>query len=100
MSTYQYVVTAHKPTNVTHSLTAHFTGADEYNLIVAKCTRIEIFLVTPEGLNPIFDVGIYGRITSMRKYRPKVRLVSRSLKWHSDDCSSSCRARARICFSW
>jgi DNA damage-binding protein 1 len=76
MSTYQYVVTAHKPTNVTHSLTAHFTAADDFNLIVAKCTRIEIFLITPEGLTPIFDVGIYGRITSMRKYRPKVRRLA------------------------
>ena len=40
--TMNYVVTAHRPTNVTHSLTAQFTGPTDMNLIIAKCTRIEV----------------------------------------------------------
>lgn len=47
---YNYVVTAHKPTAVTHSLVGHFTGANETNLVIAKCTRMEIHLLTPQGL--------------------------------------------------
>jgi len=33
---WNYVVTAHRPSNVTHALTAAFTGVDDLNLIVAK----------------------------------------------------------------
>ncbi|KAM0887190.1 hypothetical protein ACQ4PT_029232 [Festuca glaucescens] len=50
MSTWNYVVTAHKPTSVSHSCVGHFTGPQQLNLIVAKCTRIEIHLLTPQGL--------------------------------------------------
>ncbi|KAI8000281.1 DNA damage-binding protein 1 [Camellia lanceoleosa] len=62
MSIWNYVVTAHKPTNVTHSCVGNFTGPQELNLIIAKCTRIEIHLLTPQGLQPMLDVPIYGRI--------------------------------------
>ncbi|KAI8524591.1 hypothetical protein RHMOL_Rhmol13G0160800 [Rhododendron molle] len=50
MSIWNYVVTAHKPTNVTHSCVGNFTSSQELNLIVAKCTRIEIHLLSPQGL--------------------------------------------------
>ena len=68
---YQYVVTAQHPTNVTHSLTANFTAADELNLIIVKCTRIEIHSISSEGLIPEFDVGVYGRIATIDKFRPQ-----------------------------
>jgi hypothetical protein len=47
---YNYVVTAQKPTAVTHSLTAAFTGPDQLNLILIKSTRLEIHTMGPEGL--------------------------------------------------
>ncbi|MQL89144.1 hypothetical protein Taro_021716 [Colocasia esculenta] len=50
MSMWNYVVTAHKPTNVTHSCVGNFTSPQELNLIIAKCTRIEIHLLAPHGL--------------------------------------------------
>jgi DNA damage-binding protein 1 len=50
MSGWNYVVTAHKPTNVTHSCVGNFTNPQELNLIIAKCTRIEIHLLTAAGL--------------------------------------------------
>ncbi|KAL0310520.1 UNVERIFIED_CONTAM: DNA damage-binding protein 1 [Sesamum angustifolium] len=65
-----YVVTAHKPTNVTHSCVGNFTGPQELNLIVAKCTRIEIHLLTPQGLQAMLDVPIYGRIATLELFRP------------------------------
>ncbi|XP_076896669.1 DNA damage-binding protein 1-like [Bidens hawaiensis] len=69
MSTYNYVVTAHKPTNVTHSCVGNFTGPQELNLIIAKCTRIEIHLLTAHGLQPLLDVPIYGRIATLELFR-------------------------------
>ncbi|KAI7751098.1 LOW QUALITY PROTEIN: hypothetical protein M8C21_020503 [Ambrosia artemisiifolia] len=72
MSTYNYVVTAHKPTNVTHSCVGNFTGPQELNLIIAKCTRIEIHLLTPQGLQPMLDVPIYGRIATLELFRSHV----------------------------
>ncbi|KAI3495498.1 hypothetical protein L1887_37839 [Cichorium endivia] len=70
MSAYNYVVTAHKPTNVTHSCVGNFTGSQQLNLIIAKCTRIEIHLLTPQGLQPMLDVPIYGRIATLELFRP------------------------------
>eukprot|EP00250_Pteridium_aquilinum_P005894 c15914_g1_i1 orf=464-3730(-) len=70
MSIWNYVVTAHKPTNVTHSCVGNFTGAQELNLIIAKCTRIEIHLLTPQGLQPMLDVPIYGRIATLELFKP------------------------------
>eukprot|EP00051_Salpingoeca_urceolata_P028390 m.486586 g.486586 ORF g.486586 m.486586 type:complete len:1102 (+) comp24511_c0_seq1:335-3640(+) len=67
---HQYVVTAHKPTVVTHTAVGHFTSATDLNLIVAKCTHIEAHTVTPEGLVPLVDVNIYGRIAVMQLFRP------------------------------
>ncbi|KAM0860241.1 hypothetical protein ACQ4PT_046665 [Festuca glaucescens] len=70
MSTWNYVVTAHKPTSVSHSCVGHFTGPQQLNLIVAKCTRIEIHLLTLQGLQPMLDAPIYGRIGTIELFRP------------------------------
>ena len=67
---YQYFVTAHKPTAVNACATGHFTAPNHLNLIVAKNSRIEIFLVGPEGLRPMKEIGIYGKISVMRLFRP------------------------------
>lgn len=71
MSTYNYIVTAQKPTVVTHSVTGNFTAPDHLNLILAKCNRLEIHRLTPEGLEPVLDVPIYGRICTLDLYRPR-----------------------------
>eukprot|EP00240_Pyramimonas_obovata_P000173 CAMPEP_0118957844 /NCGR_PEP_ID=MMETSP1169-20130426/62317_1 /TAXON_ID=36882 /ORGANISM="Pyramimonas obovata, Strain CCMP722" /LENGTH=1091 /DNA_ID=CAMNT_0006905945 /DNA_START=129 /DNA_END=3404 /DNA_ORIENTATION=- len=70
MSIWNYCVTAHKPTSVTHSCVGHFTSETEVNLIIAKYTRIEIHKLTAEGLEPMLDVPIYGRIATMKLFRP------------------------------
>jgi hypothetical protein len=71
-SAFNYVVTAHRPSVVTHSATANFTAADEHNLVLAKNTRLEIHLLTPDGLRPLFDFGVFGRIASLEIFRPRV----------------------------
>ncbi|KXJ05934.1 DNA damage-binding protein 1, partial [Exaiptasia diaphana] len=68
---YNYVVTAQKPTAVNAVVVGNFTGPDDLNLVIAKSTRIEIHLVTPEGLRPVLDVGIYGKVTIMELFRPQ-----------------------------
>lgn len=67
---YNYVVTAHKASGVTTCLTGNFTASDDLNLLVAKSNRLEIFLVTSEGLRPIKELNIYGRIMTMKLVRP------------------------------
>ncbi|CAH0488401.1 unnamed protein product [Peronospora farinosa] len=66
---YNYVATAQKPTSVTHSLTAVFTGSNDTNLLVAKSTRFEVHLLTPEGLQPQHDINLYGRIAIFEVFR-------------------------------
>ena len=69
---HNYVVTAHKPTAVNAAVVGNFTAPDDLNLIIAKNTRLEIHVVTPEGLRPHLDIGIYGRISVMELFRPPV----------------------------
>uniref|UniRef100_H3G8E6 DNA damage-binding protein 1 n=1 Tax=Phytophthora ramorum TaxID=164328 RepID=H3G8E6_PHYRM len=66
---YSYVATAQKPTSVTHSLTAAFTGPNDTNLLLAKSTRFEVHLLTPEGLQPQHDINLYGRIAIFEVFR-------------------------------
>ncbi|BFZ05163.1 hypothetical protein BsWGS_08202 [Bradybaena similaris] len=68
---FNYVVTAHKPTSVTNGVTGNFTSPTDLNLIIAKNTRLEIYVVTPEGLRPIKEIMIYGRIAVIELFRPQ-----------------------------
>ncbi|WVZ13509.1 hypothetical protein V8G54_011075 [Vigna mungo] len=36
-----------------------------------KCTRIEIHSISPQGLEPMLDVPIYGRIATLELFRPR-----------------------------
>lgn len=38
--------------------------------------------MTPEGLHPLLDVGIYGRVASMELYRPPVRAIQINYKYN------------------
>nr|CAG4640606.1 EOG090X00HD [Eulimnadia texana] len=69
--THNYVVTAHKPTAVTACVIGNFTSASDLNLLIAKNNRLEIHLVTPEGLRPVKEIGIYGKIAVMKAFRPQ-----------------------------
>lgn len=59
--------------------TGHFTSAEDLNLLIAKNTRLEIYVVTAEGLRPVKEVGMYGKIAVMELFRPKVGVVWNSL---------------------
>ncbi len=61
---------------VLFSSSGNFTSPNDLNLIIAKNTRLEIYLVTPEGLRPVKEIGIYGKISVMELFRPPVRCPS------------------------
>ncbi|XP_078488392.1 DNA damage-binding protein 1 [Ciona intestinalis] len=66
-----YIVTAHKPTAVKQCITGNFTSGSDLNLLISKNTRLELFTVTPEGLRPIKEINIYGRIAVLKFFRPE-----------------------------
>jgi DNA damage-binding protein 1 len=72
-ATHLYMVTAQKPTSVTHSLSGNFTGPDDLNLIIVKATHLELYLVVESSLKLIHDVPLNGRVTVMRLVRPPNR---------------------------
>lgn len=69
--THNYVVTANRATAVSQCLTGNFTGPNDFNLITAKLSRIEISKITPDGLKPMQEIGVYGRIEAMKLFRPR-----------------------------
>lgn len=62
----------HYAINYEYFLLGNFTSPTDLNLIIAKNSRLEIYLVTPEGLRPLKEVGIYGRIVVLKHFRPNV----------------------------
>lgn len=66
---HHYFVTAHKPTAVNACVTGNFTSSSDLNLVVAKNNRIEIHTVTPEGLRPIKEIFLYGKVAVMKFFR-------------------------------
>lgn len=53
-------------------LAGHFTSAEDLNLLIAKNTRLEIYVVTAEGLRPSKRWACMGRLLSLELFRPKV----------------------------
>jgi len=56
----------------THLFSGNFVSPDDLNLIIAKNTNIEIYMVTAEGLRPVKEISIYGRIAVLELFRPPV----------------------------
>ncbi|VDN05556.1 unnamed protein product [Thelazia callipaeda] len=64
-----YIVTAQKATVITHAVVGNFLSPTELTLVLAKTNRVELLLVTPEGLKPHTDCSVYGRIAVMKLFR-------------------------------
>lgn len=50
----------------------HLTSPTDLNLVVARNNRVELHLVTPEGLRPLKELPIYGKIACMHLFTPMV----------------------------
>ncbi|KAK2722376.1 DNA damage-binding protein 1-like [Artemia franciscana] len=68
---HNYIVTASKPSAVTSCLTGSFTQANQLDLILIKGNILEIFRVAPEGLKPLKEVSINGKIEAGKLFRRK-----------------------------
>ena len=78
---HNYVVTAQEATAVNAAVRGHFTGPNDLNLIISKNNRLEVHVVSPEGLKPIIDINIYGRVATMELFRPNVSFIEYSSIW-------------------
>ncbi len=66
---FNYVVTAQKPTSVSHSITACFLSSTEKNLIIAKSCFLEIYSMTPDGLLLEIELKLNGQILSIQSFQ-------------------------------
>lgn len=66
---YNYVVTARKPSRVSHTAVGNFFSPHKRNLIVAKVNHILIYTIAPEGLVRSLEVPIHGTICVMHLMR-------------------------------
>lgn len=81
-----YCVSAKKASVVVESVVGNFTGHENVNLIVARGNRIEVQLVSPEGLKNVCEIPIYGQVLTMAlvkcKRDKRHSLVVVTEKWH------------------
>ena len=67
MNPSNYVVTVQKPTEVTALATGYFTSSTQLNLIIAKNTHFEIYVIDSEGLKLVKDdKGTYRTLSSIQ----------------------------------
>lgn len=76
---HHYVVSAQQSTTVTHCLKGHFLSDESLDIVLAKSSKLEIYSVTETGFSPIFEVPIFGRVSSLCKYYNKGFGAPRSL---------------------
>lgn len=67
---YHYISSITQSNAVVQSVIAHFLGPQSLDLIVSKNNCLEINSIKQEGLQHVFNVPIYGRITTIEKYTP------------------------------
>ena len=67
---HNYLVTAQQATCVDACDTGNFTSTTDLNLIIARNTKIEIMVVTPEGLRSVREFSINGCVEVMKLFRP------------------------------
>ena len=73
---YNYVVTAHPSSSISHTLSGEFIPG-ELNLVVSHCTRLAIYRILKDGLERVCpDIPVFGRIVAMEKLRLAGQLVS------------------------
>ncbi|CAD5226395.1 unnamed protein product [Bursaphelenchus xylophilus] len=65
-----YIASAQKPTVVNGAEVGRFRNEKELDLIIARINRIELLLVTEEGLKPHREIPIFGRIVIIRSFKP------------------------------
>ena len=67
---HHYIVSVQQPTTVTHCIKGNFFSSTSIDVLFAKSSKLDIYTVTENGLSPICEVPIYGKIAAMCKYRP------------------------------
>lgn len=70
-SEYSYVVTAQRPTVVTHAVRCRFLGGPRMDLILGRSSHFEVLRIAPDGLRRVVEVPLYGRIAIMMAFRPR-----------------------------
>ena len=68
---FNYAVSAHKPTAVTHAVACSFTSETALDLIVAKGTKLEVYSMhQPTQMKKIVDTQLFGRVAALQVWRP------------------------------
>lgn len=72
---HHYIVSVQQPTTVTHCIKGHFMSPSSLDVIIAKVSKLEVYSVSESGLNPVYEVPIYGRIAALCKYGSSSRFL-------------------------
>ncbi|GKZ53193.1 hypothetical protein AnigIFM49718_005777 [Aspergillus niger] len=62
-----YVVPIHRASSIRNALKLHFMNAEEETLVVAKANRLEIYSLTPEGLNLAASCSLFAKVTMLAR---------------------------------
>ncbi|KAJ2737699.1 DNA damage-binding protein 1a, partial [Coemansia sp. BCRC 34301] len=87
---FQYIVSAHKASSVTSSVSGQFCGPDTTNLLVAKGNRLELYTWTSSArLQLVGEYSFNGQISTLHLLDPADRLASACLVVSSSGAQST-----------
>ncbi|ORZ39955.1 CPSF A subunit region-domain-containing protein [Catenaria anguillulae PL171] len=67
------LVTASPPSSVSHSAKGSLTHPRDTNLVVCKCSALDVFRLTPRGIVPVCSERLFARIALLHLFRPAGR---------------------------
>jgi hypothetical protein len=70
--TYSVISTISAPSSINNTIKCNFTSTLKENLIISKINTLEIFTLTEIEILPNFKINLFGRISNLLSYRPKV----------------------------
>lgn len=71
MSACCYIVPSQQPTVVSFAKTGVLTANDALNLVLAKGNRLQLLLVLPDGLKPLQEITVPGKVAALCTLRRK-----------------------------
>ncbi|KAI6206956.1 hypothetical protein M3Y94_00974300 [Aphelenchoides besseyi] len=97
-----YIVSAQKPTVVNGCVVGNFRKEDTQDLIISRINRIEMLLLTEDGLKQYREIPVFGRIAVIQAFKPPNETLDSLLiltcKYHlailSFDANGNCHTRA------
>ncbi|KAG5439299.1 hypothetical protein PCANB_001598 [Pneumocystis canis] len=81
-----YVVSGHKASSIKYAVKSYFLEPEKLSLVIAKSNRIEIYVLSAQGLKQAHEFTINGKVSTILTYRPSAGSDTDHLFITTEEC--------------